>query len=389
MIASLYIWDRRRKMQWKRQYPPADTVLRREAQEDVEPITRSPLQQLPHLLFWPTPNTGKPTAPSSTYDVEQARLAAEQEAFEEERNISFVFKLRQAAKLGFSKKSGIPPNMSHTKAFSVLDKDGSGSISVSALKAALVKEGSSDVLEAEIQSLIDQVDVSGDGELQLDEFETFWDLFKANCEEAAAGKPPTPGRLKPKPKPKPKANPNAVPPVRQKVLVQPTWPASEVGALVSKGYTITTAACGPGDAAMSRVVVVVLTKSPSTISPRLLGTFGSNEQIVDTWRSNETPNHRNWAAAGGVTIRASQTAAETDDDVRLVRGAKLPPWLHRNVRCAPPPECLTCASPPPECLCPPIPTRGSVQLPVQGRRCGCRCRRFRCCRCRCVQSSLH
>ena len=82
---------------------------------------------------------------------------------------------------GFSKKSGITPSMSYTKAFSVLDRDGSGSISVSELKAALVKEGSSDVLEAEIQSLIDQVDVSGDGELQLDEFETFWDLFQASC----------------------------------------------------------------------------------------------------------------------------------------------------------------------------------------------------------------
>jgi hypothetical protein len=39
--------------------------------------------------------------------------------------------------------------------------------------------------EAEIKSLIDQVDANGDGELQLDEFETFWKLFKASCEEAA------------------------------------------------------------------------------------------------------------------------------------------------------------------------------------------------------------
>jgi hypothetical protein len=208
MIASLFIWDRRRKVQWKRQYEPADIVLRRQAQEDIEPITRSPLQQQQRQL---TPNSGEYAAPSSTidvelnvnhdsgeyaapsstYDVEQARLASEQEAFEEERNISFVFKLRQAAKLGFSKKSGITPSMSHTKAFSVLDKDGSGGISVSELKAALVKEGSSEVLEAEIQSLIDQVDVSGDGELQLDEFETFWDLFKASFEESAAPKQTT------------------------------------------------------------------------------------------------------------------------------------------------------------------------------------------------------
>ena len=90
---------------------------------------------------------------------------------------------------GFSKKSGITPSMSYTKAFSVLDRDGSGSISVSELKAALVKEGSSEgsdaeipslVSKAEIESLVDQVDASGDGELGLDEFETFWDLFQAN-----------------------------------------------------------------------------------------------------------------------------------------------------------------------------------------------------------------
>ena len=161
-------------MQWKRQFEPADILLRREAHEDDDPITRTPLQLQQQQL---NPNS----APSSTYDVEQARLASEQEAFEEERNISFVFKLRQAAKLGFSKESGITPSMSHTKAFSVLDKDGSGSISVSALKAALVKEGSSEVLEAEIQSLIDQVDVNGNGKLQLDESEIFWDLFQASC----------------------------------------------------------------------------------------------------------------------------------------------------------------------------------------------------------------
>ena len=89
-------------------------------------------------------------------------------------------------KIGLSKKSGITPSMSHTKVFSLLDKDGSGGISVSELKAALVKEGVSEVSEAEIQSLIDQVDVNGDGELQLDEFETFWELFRASCNEAAA-----------------------------------------------------------------------------------------------------------------------------------------------------------------------------------------------------------
>jgi len=94
-------------------------------------------------------------------------------------------------KIGLSKKSGITPSMSHTKAFNLLDKDVSGSISVGELKSALVKEGLSEVSEAEIQSLIDQVDVNGDGELQLDEFEIFWELFQASCNEAAAPKQTT------------------------------------------------------------------------------------------------------------------------------------------------------------------------------------------------------
>jgi hypothetical protein len=92
---------------------------------------------------------------------------------------------------GFSKKAGLTPSMSHAMAFSVLDKDGSGSISVSELKAALVKEGSAEASEAGIQSLIDHVDGNGDGELQLDEFETFWKLFQANCETVTAELPET------------------------------------------------------------------------------------------------------------------------------------------------------------------------------------------------------
>eukprot|EP00900_Chrysochromulina_parva_P010280 jgi/Chrpa1/19253/Chrysochromulina_OHIO_Genome00021610-RA len=75
--------------------------------------------------------------------------------------------------------------MSYEEAFKVLDKDGGGSISVTELKAALVNASSVEASEAEIKSLIDQVDANGDGELQLDEFQTFWKLFKASCEEAA------------------------------------------------------------------------------------------------------------------------------------------------------------------------------------------------------------
>ena len=83
------------------------------------------------------------------------------------------------ASFGFSKESGLRPSMSHTEAFSVLDQDGSGTISASELKSALMKGGSSQVSEAEIQSLISQVDANGDGELQLDEFEVLWKRLQA------------------------------------------------------------------------------------------------------------------------------------------------------------------------------------------------------------------
>jgi hypothetical protein len=137
-----------------------------------------------------------------THATTAAALGQEEEEEEEDGRlsdaaVSQMSSLGAAASVflrgfGFSKKSGITPSMSYDKAFSVLDRDGSGSISVSELKAALVKEGSSDVLEAEIQSLIDQVDVNGDGKLQLDEFEIFWDLFNASFEKMAAPKQTTP-----------------------------------------------------------------------------------------------------------------------------------------------------------------------------------------------------
>ena len=85
------------------------------------------------------------------------------------------------ASFGFSKESGLRPSMSHTEAFSVLDQDGSGTISASELKSALMKGGSSQVSEAEIQSLISQVDANGDGELQLDEFEVLWKRWQVTA----------------------------------------------------------------------------------------------------------------------------------------------------------------------------------------------------------------
>ena len=63
-------------------------------------------------------------------------------------------------RVGFSKLSGLAPSMSYEEAFKVLDRDGGGSISVTELKAALVNASSAEASEAEIKSLIDQVDVN-------------------------------------------------------------------------------------------------------------------------------------------------------------------------------------------------------------------------------------
>ena len=82
---------------------------------------------------------------------------------------------------GLSKESGLTPGMSAEEAFSVLDKDGSGAISVGEMSVMLTKGDSAQVLgEAYVQDLIDQVDQNGDGELQLGEFEIFWESFQAS-----------------------------------------------------------------------------------------------------------------------------------------------------------------------------------------------------------------
>ena len=83
---------------------------------------------------------------------------------------------------GLSKESGLTPGMSAEEAFGVLDKDGSGAISVGEMSLMLTKGDSAQVLgEAYVQDLIDQVDQNGDGELQLGEFEIFWESFQASA----------------------------------------------------------------------------------------------------------------------------------------------------------------------------------------------------------------
>ena len=93
-----------------------------------------------------------------------------------------------ASQAVLSKATGISLSMSHDEAFRLLDKDGGGSISANELKAILGTDGGKATATPDaavsmslddIQSLVDMVDENGDGEMQLEEFEKFWQLFKA------------------------------------------------------------------------------------------------------------------------------------------------------------------------------------------------------------------
>ena len=93
-----------------------------------------------------------------------------------------------ASQMVFTRVTGISPNMPFQEAFRLLDKDGGGSISADELKAVFGTDGGKATATpgaavgmtlADIQSLIDMVDENGDGEMQLEEFENFWELFKA------------------------------------------------------------------------------------------------------------------------------------------------------------------------------------------------------------------
>lgn len=95
-------------------------------------------------------------------------------------------------------------------------------------------------------------------------------------------------------------------PVTQKVLVEDTWPSEGIAALLAIGYTITTIGHGPDAMGSRRVHVVVLTRSPSTIVPRTMRSFGTFP-LLESWRSELRPWHCNWAAVQGVKIAASQT----------------------------------------------------------------------------------
>jgi hypothetical protein len=93
-----------------------------------------------------------------------------------------------ASQMVVTRVTGLSPSMPFQEAFRLLDKDGGGSISADELKAVFGTDGGRATTTpgaavgmtlADIQSLIDMVDENGDGEMQLEEFENFWELFKA------------------------------------------------------------------------------------------------------------------------------------------------------------------------------------------------------------------
>jgi len=98
-----------------------------------------------------------------------------------ERNLLFAsFRLKKTV----GATSDISLDMTAKEAFDSLDKDGGGSISSEELASALTMVGGRSKMD--VQLLIDKVDENGDGELQLNEFETFWKYFQTASDKKAA-----------------------------------------------------------------------------------------------------------------------------------------------------------------------------------------------------------
>jgi vacuolar protein 8 len=79
----------------------------------------------------------------------------------------------------FSKQSGLDVKMTAAQAFSTIDKDCDGSISVTEIMATLHKDTLEEVSEADIRSICDRVDQSGDGDLQIQEFTLLWKIIQS------------------------------------------------------------------------------------------------------------------------------------------------------------------------------------------------------------------
>jgi len=95
--------------------------------------------------------------------------------------------LKNMKKLVTGGRAGVQSSMTAREAFSVFDTDGSGSISSDELKEILLMGTGQSLSSAEVDAFIAEVDVNGDGELDVDEFEQMWKVWTAG---AATKRPP-------------------------------------------------------------------------------------------------------------------------------------------------------------------------------------------------------
>lgn len=67
-------------------------------------------------------------------------------------------------------KNQCPPEETLREAFKTLDKDGSGNISADELKNVLRSLGDQQISDAEVDEMIREIDLDGDGEVDYEEF---------------------------------------------------------------------------------------------------------------------------------------------------------------------------------------------------------------------------
>jgi Ca2+-binding EF-hand superfamily protein len=100
-------------------------------------------------------------------------------------------------------------SMSAQDAFAIFDSDGDGKISIDELKELLNMGTGSVLSDEEVEAIIAEVDVNGNGTLEFDEFEQMWKLFGAGAGPSGGtggtGQRAPARRSKPSGKPEPRA----------------------------------------------------------------------------------------------------------------------------------------------------------------------------------------
>jgi len=99
--------------------------------------------------------------------------------------------------------------MSAQDAFAIFDSDGDGTVSIDELKELLNMGTGSVLSDEEVEAIIAEVDVNGNGTLEFDEFEQMWKLFGAGAGPSGGtggtGQRAPARRSKPSGKPEPRA----------------------------------------------------------------------------------------------------------------------------------------------------------------------------------------